>query len=539
VGLLDHPNAWHRETANRLIYERQDRSIVPSLSLVQTLCMEPVGRLHALWCLHGLGALTDEAISLALDDVATICEHAIVLAEPRLAQSEMLRRKVIALAGNPAKRVRFQVAFSLGEVAEHEPAAVRALASIARRDADDVWMRMAVLSSATHVGVPLFEQIATDETSVTNGGAWMILRDLAKVVGASSDRHSAPLLLDRLAATRLASRAPDVVDVVLLALNEGRGRGGQQILRETDGSLHARELMNSVLRRAEASARDPQANVSRRERAVALLREASLENARRVLEPLLAPNQPQRIQLAAVQTLTTFDEPDIAVLLLARWPALSPAVRSEVIARMSMRPRWTVALLDAIAAGSVPTTVIPASRKAFLMADRDPAVQSRAHAIFGEPTAPPRNEVYATYRRALDSPTDSARGEKVFERECIGCHKLGARGHAVGPNLASVQRRTPDELLLHVLNPNREVSPEYFEYTVSLDDGRILSGLITSETATSLTLVRAEGAEETILRSHVEAISSTGKSLMPEGLDTRIQPQEMADLIAFLLVLPQ
>jgi putative heme-binding domain-containing protein len=451
----------------------------------------------------------------------------------------LLRRKVIALADHPAKRVRFQVAFSLGEVVEHDSDAVRALASIARRDADDVWMRTAVLSSAARVAVPLFEQIAADEDSVTNGGAWMVLRELAKVVGASSDRHLAPLALDRLAATPLASRSPDVVDVVLLALTEGRGRAGQQILGEADVTPPARELMSSALRRAETSAGEERANVTRRERAVALLREANLEDARRVLEPLLAPDQPQRIQLAAVQTLTTFDQPDIAVLLLARWPAFSPAVRAEVIDRMLMRPRWTAALLDAITAGSMPATVIPASRSALLMADRDPAIRSRARAVFGETAAPSRSEAYATYRRALDSPTDRVRGEHVFERECMGCHKLGARGHAVGPNLASVQRRTPDELLLHVLNPNREVSPEYVEYTVSLDDGRIVSGLIAAETAASLTLVRAEGAEETILRSHIDAISSTGKSLMPEGLETRIKPQEMADLIAFLLVLPQ
>ena len=122
----------------------------------------------------------------------------------------------------------------------------------------------------------------------------------------------------------------------------------------------------------------------------------------------------------------------------------------------------------------------------------------------------------------------------VFERECMTCHKLGERGHPVGPNLASVQRRTPEELLLHIIDPNREVAPDYFEYTVSLDDGRVLTGLIVAESPGSLTLRRPGGAEDTVLRTNIDAIAGTGKSLMPEGLETRVTPQEMADVIAFL-----
>ena len=97
-----------------------------------------------------------------------------------------------------------------------------------------------------------------------------------------------------------------------------------------------------------------------------------------------------------------------------------------------------------------------------------------------------------------------------------------------------MQRRTPEEVLLHILDPNREVAPDYLEYAVSLDDGRILTGLVVAESAGSLTLRRPGGAEDTVLRTNIEAIAGTGKSLMPEGLEARVSPQEMADLIAFL-----
>ncbi len=91
------------------------------------------------------------------------------------------------------------------------------------------------------------------------------------------------------------------------------------------------------------------------------------------------------------------------------------------------------------------------------------------------------------------------------------CHKLGERGHAVGPNLASVQRRTPEELLLHIIDPNREVAPDYLEYAVSLDDGRILTGLIVAESAGSLTLRRPGGAEDAVLRTNIEAVAAHGQ----------------------------
>ena len=65
-------------------------------------------------------------------------------------------------------------------------------------------------------------------------------------------------------------------------------------------------------------------------------------------------------------------------------------------------------------------------------------------------------------------------------------------------------------------------------------NGRSYSGIIASETATSLTLKRGEGAQDTILRGQVAELASTGMSLMPDGFEKRISKPEMADLIAFL-----
>jgi putative heme-binding domain-containing protein len=126
----------------------------------------------------------------------------------------------------------------------------------------------------------------------------------------------------------------------------------------------------------------------------------------------------------------------------------------------------------------------------------------------------------------------------VFQKNCAGCHRLGGEGADVGPNLETVRHHAPSQVLTHILDPNREVSPNYLEYLVTTRDGKTTSGVIVAETVTSLTLRRTGGVQETVLRQDIEEMASTNRSLMPDGLEQTVSPQEMADLIAFLLGKP-
>ena len=163
----------------------------------------------------------------------------------------------------------------------------------------------------------------------------------------------------------------------------------------------------------------------------------------------------------------------------------------------------------------------------------DSAVCARAEKLFSAGSSS-RHDVIAEYQSSLTLSADAARGNKIFERECAACHQLGDRGFAVGPNLALTRNRTPGAMLEAILDPNREVQPRYVNYVVVDTDGRTATGLVTAETATSVTLGRDKGASETILKQNIDEIKSTGKSLMPEGLEKTIDPQAMADLLAFL-----
>jgi putative heme-binding domain-containing protein len=89
-------------------------------------------------------------------------------------------------------------------------------------------------------------------------------------------------------------------------------------------------------------------------------------------------------------------------------------------------------------------------------------------------------------------------------------------------------------VLANVLAPNQDVNPQYLNYVVVTTDGRQLTGMITAETATSVTLQRAENQTDTVLRIDIEDLRGTGVSLMPEGMEKQIDKQAMADLLEFL-----
>ncbi len=146
-----------------------------------------------------------------------------------------------------------------------------------------------------------------------------------------------------------------------------------------------------------------------------------------------------------------------------------------------------------------------------------------------------RQAVVQRYAAALRMKGDVARGREVFRRVCAKCHQVDGIGHAIGPNLAAMRNRGAEAILTNVFDPNREVNPEFLNYNVRLTDGRVLSGMIASESANSLVLKRADNASDTVLRIDIDALKSTGQSLMPEGLEKEITVEQMADLLAFLL----
>jgi putative heme-binding domain-containing protein len=252
------------------------------------------------------------------------------------------------------------------------------------------------------------------------------------------------------------------------------------------------------------------------------------------LPALLGPEEPDEIQKAALAAFASFSEPEVAAVLLGKWRTATPAIRSEIVLAMLSGRNWVLPLLQAVDAGLIPANQVPFARRAALLRSGDTQVKELARKIFGDAAPAARKDVIAKYQMALSVPGDSGRGQKVFETACASCHRAGEIGKDVGPNLATIRQWNLGQILINILDPNREVASNFLAYTVETRDGRMVDGVIAEESAASLTLKRADGASESVLRRDVLQISGSGLSLMPEGLENSVSVEQMADLIAFL-----
>ncbi len=292
---------------------------------------------------------------------------------------------------------------------------------------------------------------------------------------------------------------PWIAAALVLGLLDGRGRvqlsAGQSLPALPERFEAARR---SLLESARKTAIDVAAPPGERLAAIRALRIGQSETAVPLLAGLVDPAQPQDIQLAAIATLARFDVSAVAETLLAAWPQLSPAVRAAAADALFSRPAWSAAVLEAIEAQKIAGSEIDPARLAVLQLHVDPAIRRRAAELTARLRGGARPEVVAEYRPVLELTGDAERGKATFQKTCATCHRLDNLGFDVGPSLASIRQRGPDAILLAVLDPNREVNPQYVNYVAVLEDGRTTSGMIAAESATSITLKRAEGASDTL-----------------------------------------
>lgn len=538
VAHLADPNSWWRVTAQRLLFERQDRAAVAPLKELAASPKSAPGRAHALWTLEGLKALDDGLILRALKDPeAGVREQALRLADPRLARSDELRKAVAALADDPSPRVRFQLAFTLGEA--DAPELTAALATSARRDGSDPWTATAVLSSARRSAATILENLVSDDEFLRapSPARMQLVTRLAEVVGADASESGLIRSLSLLT-VRDGSAAPWQVAVL-----DGLGKGMRGSARSAsqfwehpsaglkDAVARARKLFHQ----AAATARDEKRPLPERLSAVRLLGSGPFGPAEIAAASLLTPQTPAELQLAAIRALSPHDREEVAGLLLASWGAYSPAVRREAAEALFARGDRISKLLDALEAKKILANQLEPSRLEQLRKLPDAKLRQRALAVLAGRVASDRQKVVAAYRDALGLRSDAARGRAVFRKNCATCHRLENEGYEVGPDLLSAIRGKPGEyLLIAILDPSREVDPRYLNYVVTTKKGRTLTGMIAAETAASVTLRRGERAEDTILRDQIETVEATAKSVMPEGLEMQLGKQDVADVIAYL-----
>jgi putative heme-binding domain-containing protein len=430
-------------------------------------------------------------------------------------------------------RVRVQLAFSLGEI--RSPAADAALAKLIRRHGSDAELRTAWLTSIAGKEAALFRELWADDEFAASAGGAALLAELAGVAGARNDAQAAGELLGLIAGRGEASRQGALIQ----ALARGLARAGasiNEIVNRPTTSEATRRSVERLFARMAAEARDERRPVEARAAAILRMGYDPSEQATGWLEEWLSPQTPPPLQIAAVQALglRRGEAQKVGGRLIEHWGRLSPAVRKEAVEVLLTRPAWILELLAAVEEGRVRPGEIERDKKQLLLNFPQEAVRGEARRVLGQEANTDRAKVIAQYQPALEKGGDVDRGRELFRKHCAACHQAGDVGKPVGPNLASVANKSPGDLLISILDPNREALPQYTNYTVVTDQGTTISGIIAAETATSLTLRRAEGAEDVILRSNVAELVSSGETLMPIGFEKDVTPEQMADLIEFV-----
>jgi putative heme-binding domain-containing protein len=394
-------------------------------------------------------------------------------------------------------------------------------------------MRTAIFSSLFRGAGNVLVALLGDDAARGSQPVRAILEQLATQIGQQANPEELALL-DK-ALTPLPDSDPAVTAVVrgLVAGRSKAAPGNRVALGARVAAVLAR-----LLDEANKRALDEAQPLGGRVEAVRTLALGTYADASDTLAALLDNRHPQEIQLAVLETFGKFDDPAIGEILTEAWPRLSPRLRSAAGDVLFSRPQWLTTVLDAIDGGRLSLADLDPARLKLLESHSQPKIRDRVKTLVASLKASPRQEVLAAYQPALTLAGQPARGRTYFQKICSSCHRLEGVGNEVGPSLAAIKNRGAEVIFLNLLDPNREVNPQYVNYVAVLADGRILSGMIASETATAITLRRAENATDTVQRGEIEELRSTRQSLMPEGLEKQLDPQAVADVIAYLLAAP-
>jgi putative membrane-bound dehydrogenase-like protein len=531
VAALDSPNGWQRDLAGQMLLWRADRAAVRPLRELARTSPRPEARLHALCVLGGLGGLEEADVRRALEDAHPgVRRHAVRLAEPLLSTDPELGAGVVKRADDADAQVRLQAAYTLGEW--HDPRAGRALAALGLGHGDDPYLVAAVLSStnAENIADILGAAFAS---GVEKAPPEQLVQGLLGSAVAMGDRRVLPGVL-REVTTPHQGRFARWQLLALAGLLDGLQRRGQSLDALAGGV--AGEQVRRMLARGRAMAGDEAAAETDRLAAAAVLgrlpeeRDADLD----ALGKLLVPQNSAGLQAAALTALGRLPDERAAAVLTAGWKGYTPALKSQAVDLLMSRDAWQRRLLAALERNEVPAAQLDAKHRQQLLAHRDEGVRARAARLFAGAVNPDRQKVVEQYRDAASQPGDRARGKAIFARTCSPCHQVEGVGTAVGPDLAALANKTPQYLLTEILDPNRNVDSRYVEYAAVTRAGLTYTGLLAAESATSVTLRGQQGKEQVLLRSELEALTSTGRSLMPEGLEKDLKPQDLADLIAYL-----
>jgi putative membrane-bound dehydrogenase-like protein len=513
VKHLANPDAWWRETAARLLLERQDKSIGPKLVEVATGSKSSAARIHALWLLNSFGMLHGKTLPSAFNDDPRVAEQVLRLAALR--PDSTIDAAVLAKYSDDADpRVRFRAVLAMPPGSPRLPSKHKA----------DSWEMYGRLIAAGQRAGELLVNLSALKAATTDSRR--VVAEAARLAAASGDEQIDKAIQgltvdDALGRAGLTS---------LLTEASRRGMAFKEV--RSRASAKNQPALDRVVEAARRDAVDPQKTNAVRSDAIDLV--AAAGDGTELLTQITLEDPQQPIRLRAIAGLAKGSGTDAWQQLLASYSQETPALQRAILDGLFVSPERLTLLLDAVEAGDVKATELDANHAKRLIDHADATISERAEKLLKAAIPADREKVLADYQVVLTLESDPTRGRGVFEKNCAICHRIGDVGTSVAPDISDSRERLPAQLLTDILQPNRAIDSNYFGYTAITTEGLTHTGILSAETSTSITLKQGEGKSVTLPRDQIDELRSDGVSFMPDGLEKNIPPQEMADLISFI-----
>jgi putative membrane-bound dehydrogenase-like protein len=521
VQRLQSPIAWQRMMASQLLVERFHlQKLNPSVkqTLQQLTLNSPLAETRVLgqWLLARLGWLTPElTLPMLQQPHPRALAHAIeIVASGEL--TEPAGQQLIRIAAG-CTDARVQLALIKASVKQDEDSRMKLLGDLLPLVKEPLARALLVTASGDN-SWRVFQNVQKD-LSDQEFAQWLNL--LLPVWVSMVDL---PTELDQLAQQSLKSQHPRQ-SLWLQALSALPSHSKvSQFLKKLDIQ---NSLDEQIAQRLQAK---PEGQ------AASWLRLASTDLQGQWMPKLLQGTIADTTQVAAIESLSWANHPDLPSRLVQNFRNWTPSVQAAALSALTARPERLTVLAGALEDQQIARSQIPPHIRQSLLGKGDTELSRRFHKILSAVSSD-RQAVSERYQNVLDQATvagDLQLGQAVFQRVCAQCHRVGQIGNDVGPPLRQLGDKSPSQLLTAIIDPSQEVDPKYSAYTLLTEDGLAITGLIVQETGNQIVVAEAGGKQTTLDRESLEQIQSTGLSLMPNGLEEQITPQQMVSLIAFL-----
>ncbi len=564
IQRLHSPNVYFRDLAQRLLTERNSPDANVKLrKLILDDKAPRKTRMHALFALVGTGALSADFHQLLLTNGDPMIRAWGVRAAGNFGKvDDAIRDRVASLAKDASPDVRLQVAIASRKV--HGLDAVALLLDILAGCGDDklipsiVWQNLhPLMEDKAGRLVELLEKV--DMKAAPNVGA-LLPRVIERLLGGKKpDAKAAAELVALLAEGKGADAGCCCRCLTLLTdkCQTGELRGQvQQNLRDRLQPLLGKVLAGKpeapLYREAvvlAAALKDPAGmKVARdlltgkqpddlRIKMLGALIAAEDSSVVDALPELLKPAHGDKFQSAVLASLGKLSDPRVADLVIDATKDASHIPPARAIDLLTQRAPWSKTLLAHLAKHKVPPTVLGPNQARGILAHKDAELKKTLTAYWGiiRETPSNRGPIVAEMRELLKkTPGDPVKGMEVFKANCAKCHKIHGEGMEVGPDITRNGRSDFEQLLSNVFDPSLVIGAGYQLTVVTTKNDQVIEGIVVENSDQRVVLKKAGGELATLARGDVETIDVKPLSLMPEGLEKTIKPQEIADLFAFL-----